>query len=152
VVPSGVPPGAPPSEFCRKERYRRTFALARSVPGIGWYTAIRLILALGEDWSRFPSGKKIAGFVGLVPGDHSTGNTSWKGRSTGMGPGFIRTALIESPWVAIRKYPVLLAKFMRVWRGTGSKKKAIVAAARMLIVRLRACVISHTPYAVGVAR
>jgi transposase len=139
-------------QFCRRERYRKAFEIARSVPGIGWFTAIRLVLEIGEDLTRFTSGKKIAGFVGLTPGEYSTGETTWKGRITGMGSGFIRAALVENSWVAIRKDPVLLGKFKRIWKGTGSKKKALVAVARMLIVRLRACIISGTPYVIGVAR
>lgn len=139
-------------ELCRKERYRTAFEIARSLPGIGWYTAIRLVLELGEDLSRFGSGKKIAAFVGLVPGEHSSGETTWKGRITGMGPGFIRATLIENSWAALRKDPALLTKFMRVWKATGNKKKAIVAIARTLIVRLRACIVSGTPYAIGTAR
>ena len=67
-----------------------------------------------------------------------------------MGSGFIRGTLIENSWMAIRKDPVLLSKFTRVWRASGNKKKAIVAVARILIVRLRACVLSGTPYAIGV--
>jgi len=138
-------------QLCRKERYRKAFEIARSFPGIGWYTAIRLILELG-DLTRFGSGKKIAAFVGLTPGEYSSGETTWKGRITGMGSGFIRATLIENAWAAIRKDPVLLGKFRRVWKATGSKKKAIVAVARMLIVRLRACIVSGTPYVTGIAR
>ena len=138
--------------LCKKERYRHAFEIARSVAGIGWYTAIRLVLELGEDLKRFASGKKIAGFAGLTPSEHSTGQTERKGRITGMGPGFIRATLRENSWAAIRKDPVLLAKFHRVWKATGRKKKAIVAVARMLIVRLRACIISGTPYATGIVR
>jgi transposase len=138
--------------LCRKERYRKAFELARSLPGIGWFTAIRLVLELGEDLSHFSSGKKIASFVGLTCSEYSSGETEWKGRITGMGSGFIRSALVENSWVAIRKDPVLLAKFSRIWRTSGSKKKAIVGVARMLIVRLRACVISGTPYMAGVVR
>ena len=139
-------------QLCRKERYRRAFEIARSLPGIGWYSAIRLVLDLGEDLTYFTSGKKIAGFVGLGCSEHSTGETERKGRITGMGSGFIRATLIENSWVSIRKDPVLLAKFMRIWRGSGSKKRAIVAVARMLIVRLRACMISDTLYVTGVVR
>jgi hypothetical protein len=69
-----------------------------------------------------------------------------------MGSGFIRSTLIENSWMAIRKDPVLLSKFTRIWRGSGSKKTAIVAVARTLIVRLRACMISGTPYAAGVVQ
>jgi transposase len=138
-------------KLCRKERYHKAFTVARSLPGIGWFTAIRLVLELGEDLVRFTSGKKIASFVGLTCSEHSTGETTHKGHITGMGPGFIRATLIENSWVAIRKDPVLLAKFTRVWRAGGSKKKAIVAVARVLIVRYRACLISDTPYVIGVA-
>ena len=138
--------------LCRKERYRKAFEIARSLPGIGWFTAIRLVLELGEDLSHFTSGKKIASFVGLTCSEYSTGETDRKGRITGMGSGFIRSALIENSWMAIRKDPVLLAKFSRIWRASGSKKKAIVGVARMLIVRLRACVILGTPYARGTVR
>jgi transposase len=136
-------------KLCNKERYKKAFEIARSLPGIGWFTAIRLILELGEDLSHFSSGKKIASFLGLTSSEHSTGETQRKGRITGMGSGFIRSTLIENSWVAIRKDPALLSKFMRVSKGSGSKKKAIVAVARLLIVRLRACMISGTPYIIG---
>lgn len=136
--------------LCRKERYRKAFLIARSIPGIGWYTAIRFVLELGEDLSRFTSAKKIAAFVGLTPGEHSTGETERKGRITGLGPGFIRSTLIENSWAAVRVDHALLNKFLRVKKNTGSKKKAIIAIARVLIIRLRACLISGEPYRTGV--
>src|SRR5208337_4195089 len=139
-------------KLCKKERYHKAYTSARSLPGIGWPTAIRLVLELGEDLSHFTSGKKIAGFVGLTCSEHSSGETERKGRITGMGSGFIRSALIENSWTAIRKDPALLAKFSRIWRASGNKKKAIVGVARMLIVRLRACVISGMPYTMGTVR
>jgi transposase len=139
-------------QLCHKERYHKAYEIARSLPGIGWFTAIRLVLELGEDLSHFTSGKKIASFVGLTCSEYSSGQTEWKGHITGMGSRFIRAALIENSWAAIRKDPVLLAKFNRIWRASGSKKKAVVAVARMLIVRLRACVILGTPYSLGVVR
>jgi len=138
--------------LCHKARYYKAFTIARSVPGIGWLTAIRLVLELGENPARFSNARKIAAFTGLTPREYSTGETEWKGRITGMGPGFIRATLIESSWVGIRKDQALLSKFTRVWRGTGSKKKAIVAVARVLIVRLRACLVSGTPYMMGITR
>ena len=140
-------------ELCNKERYRKAYEIAKTIPGIGWYSAIRLVLELGEDLSRFASGKQIAGFVGLGCGEHSTGDTERKGHITGMGSGFIRSTLIENAWASIRKDPVLLDKFDRV-RGNSPhrKKKAIVAVARMLIVRFRACVMSGKPYVLGVVR
>jgi len=52
-------------DLCKKERYNKAFKIAMSLPGIGWFTAIRLILELGEDLSYFTNGKKIAGFRGI---------------------------------------------------------------------------------------
>jgi transposase len=138
--------------LCRKERYRKAFEAARRLPGIGWFSAIRLVLELGEDLSRFSSGKKIASYVGLTCSEFSTGETEWKGRITGMGSAFIRSTLIENSWVAIKKDPALLSKFMRVSRASGNRKKAIVAVARVLIIRFRACLISGTPYVIGTVR
>lgn len=139
-------------QLSKKERYHRAFQIAMSLPGIGWFTAVRLVLELGEDLTHFTSGKKIAGFVGLGCSEHSTGETTRKGGITSMGSGFIRAALIENSWMAVRKDPVLLAKFMRIWHGSGSKKKAIVAVARMLIVRLRTCIVTDTLYVKGIVR
>ena len=41
-------------------------------------------------------------------------------------------------------------KFEAVWRNSGSKKKAIVAVARKLVVRLRSCMVLNQPYQIGV--
>jgi transposase len=138
--------------LCDKERCRKAFAIAESLPGIGWKTAIRFVLEFGEDFYRFTSGKKIAAFAGLTSREHSTGETERRGKITGLGQGFIRSTLIENSWAAIRKDQALLAKFTRVWRNSGSKKKAIVAVARTLVIRLRACMVSGTPYATGIVR
>jgi hypothetical protein len=52
--------------------------------------------------------------------------------------------------VAIRFDPVLLEKFRRVLRNCGSKKKAIVAVARKLALRLRRLLLSKEMYVIGV--
>ena len=62
----------------------------------------------------------------------------------------MRGWLTESAWVAIRYDPVLLDKFRRVLRNCGSKKKAIVAVARKLALRLRMVLLSGEPYVLGV--
>ena len=58
--------------------------------------------------------------------------------------------MVESAWLAIKYDPVLLEKFRRVLSHCGSKKKAIVAVARKLALRLRRVLLSGEPYAVGV--
>jgi transposase len=123
-------------ELTKKDRYRETFRYFKSSPGIGWLTAIRLVLEWGEDLSRFRRGRSFSGFVGLTPSEYSTGKFIRKGRITKQSHVFVRGWLIQCAWVAIKKDPVLLQKYQTVWKNTGSKKKAIVAVARKLAVRL----------------
>jgi len=132
-----------------KDNYRELVALKQSCPGIGWLSAIRFTLEWGS-LTRFPSGRHFASYVGLTSSEHSTGETVHRGHITGQGSGRVRGWLIQCAWRAVRSDPVLLDKFHRVWRNSGSKKKAIVAVARKLAVRIRAIEISKQPYAVAV--
>jgi transposase len=138
--------------LAKKKRYEQTYNIVRSLPGIGWLTAIRLVLELGEDFSRFMTGKSLSNFLGLTGSEYSTGETEHRGRITGQGNTFVRSWLIENSWVAIRKDPVLRSKFEQVWKNSGSKKKAIVAVARKLACRLWSCVVQKQEYVIGVVQ
>jgi transposase len=136
-------------ELSKKERYFKTFQHFESCPGIGWQTAIRLVLEWGEDLSRFETGKHFSSYLGLTASEYSTGETIRRGRITAQSHEFVRAWLIQCSWVAIRKDPVLLKKFQNVSRNTGSKKKAIVAVARKLSVRLRHLAVNDEDYELG---
>ena len=123
--------------LCEQERYKESVRIKRSVPGVGWLSAIRFTLEWGN-FDRFPTGKRFAAFTGLTCREYSTGETIRRGRITGQSSEYIRSWLIECAWRAIRIDPALLATFRRVWRNSGSKKKAIVAVARKMAVRMRA--------------
>lgn len=137
--------------LCQKERYQAAVTMKRSVPGIGWLTAIRLTLEWGG-LSRFPNGKCFAKFTGLTCREYSTGETIHRGRITGQSSEFVRAWLIECAWRAIRIDPALQDKFQRVWRNSGSKKKAIVAVARKIAVRMFSLEHSGELYQLAVAR
>ena len=132
-----------------KERYARLCSIFDSAPGIGWFTAIRLVLEWGEDLKRFTSAKEFASFTGLTCREYSTGDTRRQGRITGQSHYFMRGWLVELSWIAIKKDPVLMDKFKSVWKNSGSKKKAIVAVARKLAVRLWRCGVNNERYTIG---
>jgi transposase len=136
-------------ELSEKERYEQGVKSKKSAPGLGWLTAIRLTLEWG-DMSRFITGKHIASYAGLTSSEYSSGDTIRRGRITAQSYDQVRSWLIECAWRAIRKDPVLLEKFMNVWKNTGSKKKAIVAVARKLAVRLWSLEINRQSYCTGV--
>lgn len=136
-------------KLAKKDRYQESVNLLQSAPGIGILTAIRLVLEWG-DVSRFKRKEDFASFLGLVPSDYSTGEQERLGHITKQGHGGVRSWLIESSWVGIRFDPVLLDKFRRVYKSCGSKKKAIVAVARKLAMRLRRILLRREPYVIGV--
>jgi len=138
-------------ELSKDKRYNRTFKIFTSAPGIGELTAIRLVLEWGPDLSRFDSGKSFAAYTGLTGREHSTGETIRRGRITGLGNSYVRSWLIECAWVSCRRDPVLFNKYKRVRDNSGSGKKAIVAVARTLAVRLRAMAISDEEYKISKA-
>ncbi len=136
-------------ELAKSDDYKQQVAIIESVPGIGVLTAIRLALEWG-DVRRFKRKEQFSSFLGLVPGEFSTGERERKGHITKQGNRSVRRWLIECSWICIRKDPVMLAKYNAVVRNTGSSKKAIVAVARKLALRIRALLIMNQPYLVGV--
>jgi len=138
-------------EIAKKERYSKAVKILSGVSGIGKLTAIRLVLEWGEDMGiRFRSGRALACFSGLTQSEYSTGERIRKGRITRQGRGCIRGWLIQCAWVCIKKDPAMLQAFQRISANTGSKKKAIVAIARKLVVRIWTCLQTNTEYCIGV--
>ena len=134
--------------LARDEQYAGSVKLLFSVPGIGQLTAIRLVLEWG-DVSRFGRKEEFTKFIGLTPSEHSSGETIRKSTITKQGNRSVRGWIIECAWVAIKGDPVLLNKFNRVFHASGSKKKAIVAVARSMSVRMRSILLSKQPYTIG---
>ncbi len=129
-------------------RYKENVDFLVSVPGIGWLTAIRLMLEIGSI-DRFPRKEQFANYLGLVPSEYSSGEMERKGHITKEGSRGIRSWLVESSWIAIKKDPALLEKYRRVLSQSGSSKKAIVAVARTLAIRIRSILISKQEYTLG---
>lgn len=136
-------------ELSRNKRYGNAVSLLSSCPGVGWLTAIRIVLEWGEDWSRFKSSRSIGCYSGLICSDYTTGEHERKGRITGDSNPHVRSWLIQCAWTSIRKDPVMLDKYQRVYKSSGSKKKAIVAVAHKLVVRMRALLLHREPYCIG---
>jgi transposase len=136
-------------KLAKSGRYKEDVELLQSAPGIGILTAIRLVLEWG-DVKRFGRKEEFASFLGLVPSDYSSGEQERQGHITKQGNRWVRSWLVECSWVAIRKDPALMEKFRRVLRNCGSKKKAIVAVARKLALRLRRVLLVRESYVVGV--
>lgn len=136
------------TRLAKSERYAKPIELLKSAPGTGQLTSIRLALEWG-DVGRFERKEAFGKYLGLIPSEYSSGEKEHKGHITKQGNRQVRRWLIESAWTAIKHDPILLEKYQTVSSHTGSGKKAIVAVARKLSMRLRAVLIKGKPYQVG---
>lgn len=65
--------------------------------GVDKVAAMVLLAELG-DISRFESPRQLMAFLGLVPGEHSSGSQRRQGSLTLTGNGYARRILVESAW------------------------------------------------------
>lgn len=69
----------------------------QSLRGVQFLTAVLLVTELGN-FSRFRSPAQLMAYLGLVPSEHSTGESTSRGGMTKAGNKRLRRALIESSW------------------------------------------------------
>jgi transposase len=109
--------------------------------GLGSLTAA-LIEREVVDWHRFRNRRQIASFTGLVPGEHSSGQSRLQGSITKHGNRRLRTMLVECAWrlllyqrgyIALKKWGAALTD---ATTSRARRKKLLVALARQWAVDL----------------
>jgi transposase len=105
--------------------------------GVGPFTAVRFILEIGAI-HRFPTAGSLPNYLGLTPREYSSGELVHRGPVRKCGPGALRAWLVQCAWVAVhrRTDQALVDCFERLEVRAG-RKKAIVAVARKVALRLR---------------
>ena len=108
--------------------------LLMTQPGVGPNTALAFVLTLG-DVGRFPRGKQVASYLGLIPREESSGGRQKLGVITKQGNRMLRMLLVEAAQAAVRYDPQFRKEYLHRCH---KKPKAVakVAAARKLAVRL----------------
>jgi transposase len=112
--------------------FREAVGLLVTIPGVAELTAQVVLSEIGLDMSRFPSAGHLISWAGLCPRqDESAG----KRRSTRLKKGapWLKTALVQAAWAAVRKkHTYLNAQFQRL-RGRRGARKAICAVAASIL-------------------
>jgi transposase len=153
-------------EFCEKQVFKTTKEIRRfchtdpelsqcieymmTVSGIGWIVASQLMARIGN-WREIKNVRQLAGFLGLVPTENSTGDKTDRGSITHTGDGRLRSKLIQGSWSAIRQDGELREFFRAVCRThprNVASRVAIVAVARKLSVRISVVLMQQRPYVV----
>jgi transposase len=131
--------------FCQHEpELLQSIKYLLTLPGIGWVVASQLVARIG-DWRELRNSRQLAGFLGLVPTEHSTGDRTQRGSITHTGDPRLRSKLIQASWSAIRQDGELREFFRSVCKTHPrplAARVAIVAVARKLSVRI-AVVLMH---------
>lgn len=109
----------------------------QTASGVGPTSARVLANELG-DLQQFKNERQLFSYIGLTPSEHSSGEHTRQGHITKQGKSIVRKILVQSAWVAIRNDKGLQAIYERIAEKSGAKR-AIVAIARRLIGRIRAC-------------
>lgn len=136
--------------------YAEAVAALRCFRGIDTITAMTIVTEL-HGFMRFTSPRGLMSYLGLVPSEHSSGDSTRRGSITCAGNGHVRRALIEASWnyrhrpslgalkkrrkgqpaaviaVADRAMLRLHRRYQRMTASGKPAPKAVVAVARELV-------------------
>jgi transposase len=138
-------------QLAKQEPFRHKVELLMTIPGIGILIAMIILTELGNVIARFKNLDTLAAFIGLVPGECSSGEEDniTNTRITPRSHHYLRSMLIESAWVAVRKDPALTMCYHElIKRMTG--QKAIIRIARKLLNRIRFVLKNNQAYVMAV--
>ena len=82
-------------EYSQEDRYRENVGRLRCFGGIDTHTAMAIVCEIG-DFSRFPTPKAFSSFIGLCPGQQSSGGKTQMTGITKAGNSNLRRLLTES--------------------------------------------------------
>ena len=91
-------------------RFEPVVAALRALRGIDTVSAIGLVSEIG-DINRFTSARQLMGYLGLVPSEHSSGNSIHRGSITKTGNAHARRLLTEAAWNY--RFPARLSRNLR---------------------------------------
>jgi transposase len=85
------------AEIAETDPYRERVGWLRCFRGIDTLTAMLMLPEL-HDFRRFQSARALMAYLGLVPGEDSSGEKHRRGRITRTGNALVRRLLVETAW------------------------------------------------------
>ena len=126
-----------------EKMYPQAYTLLLSVPGFGPIISMALLSEIG-DFNRFDNPDQYCCYLGMVPWEHSSGESL---NTKGMQPrcnSHLRPLLVEAAWAALRRDSTLLLYYKKHF-AKGSKH-AIMKVARKLALIAKGVISHKTPY------
>lgn len=128
------------------EKIKTNYKLLRSVPGIGYLTAIYMICCTCN-FACKRTGKQLASYAGVVPFEHSSG-ISIKGRNrvSHMANKELKKMLHLCALSAIQFHPEFRGYYERKTEEGKHKMSVINAIRNKIVLRAAAVIMKQTPY------
>jgi len=125
------------------EEFVPTWSLAPVVQALQTLRGVDLIVAVTfateiGDVQRFDSPRQLMGYLGLVPGERSTGETVRRGGITKAGNGRVRHMLVESAWTYRHPPRIGAKKLYRIEQAPSKVREIAWKAQTRLTARYRA--------------
>jgi transposase len=106
--------------------------LLQTMPGVGPVTAVCFATAI-DDVQRFESASKVTSYLGLTPGENTTGFKTNRTGMTKAGPIRVRWTLTQAAWSMTRCRPNdPIVQWFKQVAGRRGKKVAITALSRKM--------------------
>lgn len=123
---------------------RAVIAALQTLRGVRHVVAATVVSELGT-FTRFLHPRLLMGYSGLVPREHSSGGSTWRGGITKTGNAHLRRVLIEAAW-AYRHGPSIGSDLQRRQQGQPAAITALAwQAQRRLCTRFRHLVARGKP-------
>lgn len=110
--------------------------LIDTVPGFAQTFSVLVAVEIA-DIGRFKSAGALHAYAGLIPSTHSSGERSYHGRLIKQGNSWLRWALVEAVYPAIKKDLGLSVLYQRLARRKGANVAKIAVARRLLTIIYR---------------
>jgi transposase len=136
-------------KLCAQPQYEPQIKLLRSIPGIGVINAAVILFEL-QDVNRFKHLDQLYSYAGLIPDTNDSGETQRTRGITVRTNQYLRSALVESGWVVVRKDPALLMKYKHYCKRMNSNK-AIIRVTKHLLARINFVLKNNQPYEIRTA-
>jgi transposase len=122
--------------------------LLQTIPGIGSQAAAAMLAEGGPNMQQYPSASHFSSWSGVAPGNNESAGTR-KRAPTLRGNPHMKTALVESAWSAARTNGSEFQDRYRRLHPRLGHKRAIMAVAHALALRVHEVLESGVPYKKG---
>lgn len=115
--------------------WQRAVELVDTIPGISQRAAEMILAETGIDMSRFASEAHFSSWAKVSPGNNESAGKRYSG-STGHGNRWLRTALIQAAWAAVKVKKSYFNSFYHRLAARRGKKRAIFAVAHHILIAI----------------